>query len=377
MINPLISIIVPTFNRQDTIERCLESILLQTYRNYEVIIVDDGSSDRSLEAILAYLQLNNILPLIKDLRSINYVQIEQIKPGNSLHDFPSAFRCSEASPNWFILTQNNSGPAIARNTGIHASHGDYISFLDSDDIWYNYTLANLARVIAENPEISFIAGSAIEHSLPPNQTCSNSSHVSNLQYTLYQNYYSSSSDSLWIGTPSVCIRRCDLLTAGLFDSHRYNAEDSHLWMKLGITGKFAYIHNPATFAYCRSYNSAVSDDISTFRGLMFILSYESMNKYPGCSKYQACRSRIIAMHIKPFCLALVKHHYSGLAARLYSGSLRHLVLSKDYLFIVCYPFIYFWHTIAFLSCELFSGFCFAFGISNIFKPRVNQLKSFL
>ena len=92
--NPLISIIVPTYNVEKSIRTCIESILAQTYRNIEVIIVNDGSTDQSLAVI-------------------------------------SDLICSHH--NIKVINQKNQGLSVARNTGIDAATGKYIAFVDADD----------------------------------------------------------------------------------------------------------------------------------------------------------------------------------------------------------------------------------------------------
>lgn len=92
--NPLISIIVPTYNVEKYIRTCIESILAQTYRNIEVIIVNDGSTDQSLAVI-------------------------------------SDLICSHH--NVKVINQKNQGLSVARNTGIDVATGKYITFVDADD----------------------------------------------------------------------------------------------------------------------------------------------------------------------------------------------------------------------------------------------------
>ena len=92
--NPLISIIVPTYNVEKYIRTCIESILAQTYRNVEVIIVNDGSTDQSLAVI-------------------------------------SDLICSHH--NVKVINQKNQGLSVARNTGIDVATGKYITFVDADD----------------------------------------------------------------------------------------------------------------------------------------------------------------------------------------------------------------------------------------------------
>src|SRR5574344_145120 len=92
--NPLISIIIPVYNTADYLTKCVYSIVSQSYRNLEIIIIDDGSTDESLK-------------LLKELFSKD----ERIK----------------------IIHQNNSGLSATRNTGIKLANGEYIAFIDSDD----------------------------------------------------------------------------------------------------------------------------------------------------------------------------------------------------------------------------------------------------
>lgn len=95
---PLFSVIMPVYNAEKTLSRSIESVLNQNIKDFELIIVNDGSTDDSLSIIEFYLNTNN---------------------------------------NIILINQKNSGPGIARNNGISNSHGEYICFLDADDFWSN------------------------------------------------------------------------------------------------------------------------------------------------------------------------------------------------------------------------------------------------
>ncbi|PER22464.1 glycosyltransferase family 2 protein [Bacillus cereus] len=94
----LVSVIIPLYNAEKYIEETMESILNQTYKNIEIVVVDDGSKDQSASIV----------------KNIERKYPEQIK---------------------YIL-QKNQGVSVARNTGIENASGEYISFLDSDDLWH-------------------------------------------------------------------------------------------------------------------------------------------------------------------------------------------------------------------------------------------------
>ena len=97
MKNPTVSVIIPTYNRAHLVGRAIKSVLNQTYRDFEIIVVDDGSTDNTKDIIKEFQK--------KDKR-IKYIPYEK-----------------------------NKGGSAARNTGIKAAKGEYIAFLDSDDEW--------------------------------------------------------------------------------------------------------------------------------------------------------------------------------------------------------------------------------------------------
>ena len=116
MSEPLISVIVPVYNAEKYLRKCVASIRAQTYRNLEIILVDDGSCDRSGELCEAFA--------LEDSRIV-------------------------------VIRKENGGVASARNAGLDAMHGDYVGFVDADD-WIDPEMYEvlLQRMIAENAQIS-------------------------------------------------------------------------------------------------------------------------------------------------------------------------------------------------------------------------------
>ena len=123
--NPKLSILIPAYNTQDYISECLESILNQTYTDYEIIIVDDGSTDKTGQIIDEYSKIDNRIRVIH-------------------------------------LKENTGTCNGARNVGIDEARGDYITFIDSDDKYlYNYSLKFFMDLIDKyHPDI--IKGSVIK-----------------------------------------------------------------------------------------------------------------------------------------------------------------------------------------------------------------------
>ncbi|MCG2794065.1 MAG: glycosyltransferase [Weeksellaceae bacterium] len=115
----LISIIVPCYNQAQYLDECLQSVLNQTFRDWECIVVNDGSPDSTEEIVKKWMQ--------RDER-INYI------------------------------IQKNQGVSAARNSGIKAAKGKYIQFLDADDLLEKNKIAYQVKILEQNPEIAIVYG---------------------------------------------------------------------------------------------------------------------------------------------------------------------------------------------------------------------------
>ena len=113
---PRVSVIIPLYNTRDYLAETLQSLHAQAWENLEVIAVDDGSSDDSAEL---FLQL---------------------------------------CPRGILFRQKNQGPSIARNTALHAAPGDYIAFLDGDDLWPEGKLARQVQRLEEDAQLEATLG---------------------------------------------------------------------------------------------------------------------------------------------------------------------------------------------------------------------------
>jgi glycosyltransferase involved in cell wall biosynthesis len=115
---PIVSVIIPAYNHEEFIQECLQSVLDQTYQDFEIIITDDGSSDRTVEVIERFND-----PRIK-----------------------------------FFKFQKNQGACVAANNCIRHSSGKYIAMLSSDDAWYPQKLAVQVKYLDEHPNIAVVFG---------------------------------------------------------------------------------------------------------------------------------------------------------------------------------------------------------------------------
>jgi glycosyltransferase involved in cell wall biosynthesis len=150
----LVSVIIPTYNREKYISQAVKSALEQTYRPLEIIVVDDGSIDDTKKVLSPYLD------------SIKYIY------------------------------QSNSGAAIARNAGIAASGGVYVAMLDSDDMWKPEKLSHQIEFLETHPNVALVATHAI---------CidSDGNVVSNVPVKSYQKEGSVSFETILLNSPMI------------------------------------------------------------------------------------------------------------------------------------------------------------------------------
>ena len=218
MNNQLVSVVIPMFNREQTIERAIESVLKQTYSNLEVIVVDDGSSDRSV----------SIVQQLTDERVRIY--------------------CLE----------HNSGAACARNEGIRHAKGDFIAFQDSDDEW----LENKLEI-----QIKYMDKTGVDACFCPFWRFNNVTGwlVPNPEEYIYDKVEQDLKKILavnnTIGTPTLVIRREVIESVGVFDASMPKMEDYEYILRIVKKFNMGFVPNPLvkTYVLGDSLNASVGD----------------------------------------------------------------------------------------------------------------------
>ena len=210
------SVVIPLYNKEHYIENTLKSVLEQTCQDFEVLVVDDGSSDHSLDAA-------------------RRVVSDKIR----------------------IIQQPNQGVSVARNTGIHNAAGEYIAFLDADDEWRENYLETINDLIGRYPQSDmFVTAYAVDMGngkinlstqLQPETGCLDSYWL-----TLSKGY-----DFVW--TSAVTIRRSTLLQAGCFRPGEKIGQDLDMWARVArINPKVAY-----SSKICVNYNRSAEANART------------------------------------------------------------------------------------------------------------------
>lgn len=196
----LVSVIVPVYNREHLIEETFDSILAQTYRPIEIVAINDGSTDTSLQILKTY---------------------------------------SERYPGLFtVIDQHNTGQVIARNNGIRAAKGEYFAFLDSDDKWLPEKLEKQIPLFKKTNVALVYSGieKIDDQGKPYNIELCDPTRTHNLYlHLLVRNQMTG-------GT--VVITRAALKKAGLFDESFKAAENWDLWLRICRDHHAALVNEP-------------------------------------------------------------------------------------------------------------------------------------
>ena len=289
--HPFFSVVLPTYNRAHLIAQTLKSIFDQTFFDFEVIVVDDGSTDGSDSVVQQF-------------------------------------------PNAKLLRQKNAGPGQARNTGASAAKGKYLAFLDSDDLWLPWALKTYHQVLTENPAVVFLAGKQ--------QTFENTTQLKSvdqlpLEYETFPDYIASCDQWRWFGVSSFVIERIAFLEAGGFAKENANGEDAELALQLGCAGEFADVSQPITFGY-RVHQSNIATDITkNLVSSRKLIDFEREQRFPGGKDRAAERRQIISRHIRPCVISCLRSGRLAAGAELYRKTFLWNLMEKRFKFLLAAP----------------------------------------
>ncbi len=199
--NPIVSVIIPTYNRAHLIGRAIQSVLNQTYQDFELIVVDDGSTDNTEE-------------IVKDFQNKD----ERIK----------------------YIYQNNQGASGARNTGIKNAKGKYIAFLDSDDEWLPEKLEKQIQLFknSKKKNLGFVGCNVlvVDEQTNKRYEYKTPKYKNVFQRLLENNFIRSSS--------SVMVKKSVIDNVGLFDESLKNANDWEMWIRIAQKYDFDFVDEP-------------------------------------------------------------------------------------------------------------------------------------
>lgn len=209
------SVIIPLYNKAPYVVKAIESVLHQTFQDFELIVVDDGSSDDSLSVARSVL----------DKSLIRYQ----------------------------LIHQGNAGVSTARNNGVAVSHGEYICFLDADDWWAPSFLEKMDELISDFPDAGIYGTNYYYIKNGRQRICVTAS-------TGYINYCQVYSEGLVMPLTSITVA-ISISVFNEFGGFKHNlklGEDFDLWIRIALKYKVAFLNEPLAF-----YNQ---DSCSKWRG---------------------------------------------------------------------------------------------------------------
>ena len=252
MDQPLVSVVLPTYNRAYTISRAIDSVLNQTYSNLELIVVDDGSNDDTRVVV----------------ESIHDKRIKYIKNSKSM------------------------GAAFARNLGIKHSRGDLIAFQDSDDEWLPVKLLIQVNALLESDQnVALVYSPMIRVYEETKEECLFSSPVFCPET---QDFYRKALalGVRGIGIQSCLIRKSALLHVGGFDENLPKWIDLELFIRLAREYKFQYIDKPLVKYYFSKFSISTNITAQINASKYIIEKYK--NDIGGDPKIFAPHLRLLA-----------------------------------------------------------------------------------
>lgn len=288
----LFSVVIPTFNRAGLLAATLATVRAQTLKDFEVVVVDDGSSDGTREY----------------LRTIDRVR---------------------------VIEQDHRGPGAARNAGVAHAHGDYVAFLDSDDLWWPWTLSTFAKVIAESRPAT-VAGRYID--LPDERGLSAITEEP-VRWRVFDDYLSSSAQPISAGSGTIVIERETFERAGGFSERPINAEDHDLMLRLGEARGFAAVLAPVTVAWRRHDSNITAEVTRAVAGVEHLIEQERGERYPGGHRRAPERRRIITRHARPVTFHCLREGDVRSALRLFRSTIAWNMSAGHFAYLGAFPLL--------------------------------------
>src|SRR6218665_1043878 len=209
---PAVTVIIPSFNIEQHIAQTLDSVLAQRYPDIELIVVDDGSSDGTLDIVRRYIDRFG----------------ERVR----------------------LITQANAGVSVARNHGLREARGEFIAFMDHDDVWLPDKIELQMTEFERDPSLGLVCSwfkpwlpdaaghypdPALFHEIKPGLDPENSGWV-----------YTQLMIDSWVLTSAALIRRSALERCGSFDDQLPYSEEWDLWLRLSREYRFAMLNQVTT-----------------------------------------------------------------------------------------------------------------------------------
>lgn len=212
---PKVDVIVPAYNNARYLAAAIESVLAQTFTDWRILLVDDGSTDNTAEVVEPYLQSHGV--------KIRYIR------------------------------QDNRGVSAARNAAIRASDSALIALLDADDVWFPQRLEESVKAMDANPAAGLSYGRITYLNA---DGCPGTTWGGNLKHAEGRVASAIYTRKIDLPSPTITVRRKALDQVGLFDETMRATEDRDLWLRIALRYEVAFV--PKVISYYRIWGSSAS-----------------------------------------------------------------------------------------------------------------------
>jgi glycosyltransferase involved in cell wall biosynthesis len=247
---PEVSVVIPAYNAARTIEAALDSVFAQTFRDFEIVVVDDGSTD-------------DTAALVEERTGVT------------------------------LLTQPNRGPAAARNLAIHRTSGRLVAFLDADDLWLPEKLERQVAYFSTHPETALVHTSVIVSDLPSVRCAAviDDRGPSGPPSNRFAEIFHGDRD---VNTLTAMVRREILDDVGGFNERReLHVEDWDLWLRIAARHPIGFLMAPS--AIHRPGGSMSSANEKTFSGQLLVIAQTAPLCGAACSRHAGRPDQCVAV----------------------------------------------------------------------------------
>lgn len=264
------SVIIPLYNKEQSIRETLQSVLDQEHRNFEVLIVNDGSTDRSFE------------------------------------------RAQEFNdPRTRFFEQPNGGVSSARNHGIRKAKNNWICFIDADDYWAPFHLSTLAEMIEQYPDENVFCTGYQKINSADITVLTNS--LQEKEIRIISDYFKETLKKPFVCTNSICFSLEVLDTVGMFNEKLSWGEDRDLWGRISKSFCFVYSSKVTSFYFADIENSLTSSKGNYNNSIISIIDLSKIDGYELKYYKKELQSRflkgLLAFHFSEAMLILFKHRW--------------------------------------------------------------------
>ena len=242
---PLFSVIIPLYNKEEFISECLESALGQSFEDYEIVIVNDGSTDESVKIVEQY-------------------RSEKIR----------------------LFHQDNQGASKARNNAVEYAKGKYLAFLDADDIWTPEHLQCLKESIDTYPNSGIYANNyLIKYSDTLTVPAKLNIRFSGAKPLKLKDFFKASLQDTVVWTSACCIEKSKFIAYGMFNPIYLSSQDLDMWIRIALKEPII-IHPEQTMIYNHSIENSLGKIEDNDARFILLSSFKQEEKHnPSLKTY--------------------------------------------------------------------------------------------